>query len=62
VCAAIVVAKGRRLDPDELSEWARVRLARYKVPSRMIPISELPRNAMGKVQKSRLRGLFAEPR
>jgi acyl-CoA synthetase (AMP-forming)/AMP-acid ligase II len=26
------------------------RLARYKVPKRMLPVEELPRNTMGKVQ------------
>ena len=39
------------------------RLARYKQPKRVIVAPELPRNAMGKVQKNVLReeygGLFA---
>jgi malonyl-CoA/methylmalonyl-CoA synthetase len=61
VCAAVVVTTGEGLEPEELREWARARLARYKIPSRMAPVTELPRNAMGKVQKGRLRGLFTEP-
>jgi len=31
------------------------RLARYKVPKRVLLVAELPRNTMGKVQKSALR-------
>ena len=40
------------------------RLARFKLPKKVRFVPELPRNAMGKVQKSRLRqdhqGLFAD--
>jgi malonyl-CoA/methylmalonyl-CoA synthetase len=34
-------------------------LARYKVPKRILVVEELPRNAMGKVQKKALRKAFA---
>ncbi len=41
------------------------RIARFKQPKRVINLPELPRNAMGKVQKNQLResykGLFEEP-
>ncbi len=53
---AVVVA-----DPDTLlNETAmlsalRQRLANYKVPKRIVLVPELPRNAMGKVQKAVLR-------
>jgi len=36
------------------------RLAGYKCPKRILFAAELPRNAMGKVQKSVLRGQYAE--
>jgi malonyl-CoA/methylmalonyl-CoA synthetase len=35
------------------------RLAKFKVPKRIIVVPELPRNAMGKVQKSLLRQTYA---
>ena len=35
------------------------RLAKFKVPKRIIAVPELPRNAMGKVQKSLLRQTYA---
>jgi len=50
---------------DEAAVIARARaeLAAYKTPKRVIVVEELPRNAMGKVQKNVLReryaGLFA---
>jgi malonyl-CoA/methylmalonyl-CoA synthetase len=60
VCAALVLAKEGSLTLEELRDWSRERLAPYKMPSRMIPISELPRNAMGKVVKPDLTKLFLE--
>ena len=37
-----------------LRSWCKERLAVYKVPSRLLVLSELPRNAMGKVSKPRI--------
>ena len=34
------------------------KLARYKLPKRVIAVDELPRNSMGKVQKALLRARF----
>ena len=44
----------------EIIRAARTRLASYKVPKRVILIDELPRNALGKVQKNALRAAYAE--
>ena len=60
VCAALVLAKDGSLTLEELRDWSRERLAPYKMPSRMIPVGELPRNAMGKVVKPDLTKLFLE--
>jgi malonyl-CoA/methylmalonyl-CoA synthetase len=60
VCAALVLAKEGSLTLEELRDWSRERLAPYKMPSRMIPVSELPRNAMGKVVKPDLTKLFLQ--
>lgn len=50
-------------DDAELEESLRAlcqeQLARYKVPDRILAVSELPRNAMNKVIKPELVGLFA---
>jgi malonyl-CoA/methylmalonyl-CoA synthetase len=52
---AVVVAGGGQ--PTEAAVLAALadRLARFKQPKRVLFVTELPRNAMGKVQKARLR-------
>ena len=60
VCAALVLVKDGTLTLEELRDWSRERLAPYKMPSRMMPIRELPLNAMGKVVKPYLTKLFHE--
>jgi acyl-CoA synthetase (AMP-forming)/AMP-acid ligase II len=39
---------------DELRDFLRQRIARYKVPARFVRLTELPRNAAGKVDRLRL--------
>ncbi len=55
VVAVVVPADGVRLDPDALRAACRQRLAGYKVPKQVVMVDELPRNALGKVEKARLR-------
>jgi malonyl-CoA/methylmalonyl-CoA synthetase len=54
VCAAVVLRPGAGLDAESLRAWARERLAPYKIPTRVLALAELPRNAMGKVTKTDL--------
>jgi len=57
---AVVVAKpGVVLSEESIIESVKPRLARYKVPKRILLVEELPRNSMGKVQKNALRKTFA---
>jgi malonyl-CoA/methylmalonyl-CoA synthetase len=57
---AVVVAKpGASLSEESLIESIKTRVARYKVPKRILVVDELPRNAMGKVQKNALRKTYA---
>jgi malonyl-CoA/methylmalonyl-CoA synthetase len=57
---AVVVAKpGAVLSEEAIIESIKTRLARYKVPKRILLVEELPRNTMGKVQKNALRKTFA---
>jgi fatty-acyl-CoA synthase len=53
VCAAFVVLSADASD-EELAEFCRTRLARYKVPKSFHVVDALPRNSMGKLQKSEL--------
>ncbi|MEU5042264.1 FadD3 family acyl-CoA ligase [Streptomyces griseorubiginosus] len=45
------------LTADDLIAWARREMANYKVPRTVEFVTELPRNASGKVVKGELRGL-----
>lgn len=58
VCAALVLQAGVNLSLEEFRSWAKERLAAYKVPTRIIAVEELPRNAMGKVTKPSVVKLF----
>jgi malonyl-CoA/methylmalonyl-CoA synthetase len=57
--AATPVTRAGHEPPSEATILARLheRLAGYKCPKRVLFCAELPRNAMGKVQKNRLRDL-----
>ncbi len=56
--AITVLVPGTSLDLAQLREWAAERLARYKLPSDLAVVDELPRNASGKVVKGELRKQF----
>ncbi len=58
VSAAVVTKNGATLALPALREWCKSRLSVYKVPQRLVVVKELPRNAMGKVTKPAVRGLF----
>jgi malonyl-CoA/methylmalonyl-CoA synthetase len=55
VTAAITIEPGSVVNESTLILALRERLAPYKVPKRILVLKELPRNAMGKVQKNQLR-------
>lgn len=56
VPVALVVPR-RPVSVEALSAWVAVRLAGFKRPTRWVEVEALPRNAMGKVERSRLQGL-----
>jgi fatty-acyl-CoA synthase len=47
---AFVVTSGT-VSEDDLKDWVKTNLARYKVPREIVFLSELPRNATGKILK-----------
>jgi malonyl-CoA/methylmalonyl-CoA synthetase len=61
--AAVVARPGAALDAEALLAALKTRIANFKVPKRVFVVADLPRNAMGKVQKNLLReqhkGLFS---
>lgn len=58
VCAALVLRSQYQLTLESLRKWAKEQLAAYKVPTRILTVEELPRNAMGKVTKPTVVELF----
>jgi len=53
------VETGEGFDAEQTLATLRERLASFKVPKHLYPIDALPRNAMGKVEKPRLREMLA---
>ena len=59
LAAYIVVRAGASVSDDEVREFVKDHLARFKVPRDVTFLDELPRNPTGKVLKRRLRELHA---
>jgi malonyl-CoA/methylmalonyl-CoA synthetase len=60
VTAVVVARPGASLDESRIVADLKARIAAFKVPKRVHVLDELPRNAMGKVQKNLLRERFAQ--
>jgi acyl-coenzyme A synthetase/AMP-(fatty) acid ligase len=52
--AFVVVGNGADGSEDELKDWVKQNLARYKVPREIVFLDELPRNSTGKILKREL--------
>ncbi len=52
---SFVPRPGAAVTPESVIVWCREAMANYKVPRHVEIVSTLPTNAMGKVQKFRLR-------
>ena len=63
VIAVVVPKPGATLDGAQMVAALKARIASFKVPKQVFVVADLPRNAMGKVQKNLLReqhrGLFS---
>jgi malonyl-CoA/methylmalonyl-CoA synthetase len=55
VVALVVPRAGHSVDADALTRTLKAKIANFKVPKAVFVVAELPRNAMGKVQKNLLR-------
>jgi malonyl-CoA/methylmalonyl-CoA synthetase len=61
VAAIVVLQPGAAATASELIDFCRARLAHYKAPRQVRFAADLPRNAMGKVQKADLRRELCGP-
>jgi fatty-acyl-CoA synthase len=60
LAAFVVLGPGQQLSADQVREYVRANLARFKVPRDVAFLEELPRNPTGKVLKRTLRERHAE--
>ena len=54
-CACVIVRDGHSIDPEEVREFCRGKIAHYKVPRYVVAVEEFPMTVTGKVQKFKLR-------
>ena len=59
IVAAVVLHESEPYDPEAVLGFAREHLARFKCPRALHPVKELPRNALGKLQKHRLKEILS---
>lgn len=57
--AIVALKPGASLEPEAITQHLTGRLAKYKIPKRIVFVDELPRTASGKVRKADLRSQFA---
>jgi fatty-acyl-CoA synthase len=56
--AVVVLRPGHPADPADLRDFLLTRIAKYKIPASFRFVEQLPRNAVGKVLKDRLRAAY----
>jgi malonyl-CoA/methylmalonyl-CoA synthetase len=57
--SAIIVTDGtKNLQPADITAYVKEKVANFKATKHVFFVDELPRNAMGKVQKNKLREMF----
>ena len=59
VSAAIIPNSDQALLLNDLKDWASEKMASYKIPRKLLILEDLPRNAMGKVNKPALKKHFS---
>ena len=60
VAVACVLQPDSELDLKELKTWCRTCMSTYKIPKQLKIVEQLPRNAMGKIQKPAVTRMFSE--
>ena len=60
VMAVVVPKAGAKLDSQAMIATLKTQIANFKIPKRLEIVTDLPRNAMGKVQKNILRQQYSD--
>ena len=56
---AVVVASDRKLSGEHITKFLKDKIAKFKQPKEVFFVTSLPRNTMGKIQKTELRKTYA---
>jgi malonyl-CoA/methylmalonyl-CoA synthetase len=60
VVAVVVCEPGATIEPQNIAGALTAQLAAFKRPKKIVIVEQLPRNAMGKVQKAELRTIYGD--
>ena len=60
VMAVVVPKAGAKLNAESMIATLKTQIANFKIPKRLEIVPDLPRNAMGKVQKNILRQQYTQ--
>ena len=58
VCLIAQFNDGSSLSVGQLKDWAKSKMAHYKIPTKIIKVNALPKNQMGKINKKQLKKDF----
>ncbi len=58
VVAAVITRPGSKVEAQDIQEFCREHIHKWKCPKEIVFIKELPKNTMGKVLKSEIKKLF----
>lgn len=58
VAAAVVPVEPGGVTAEEIIEWCRARLSKFKVPTVVLFVDELPKTSVGKIRKNEVREMF----
>jgi malonyl-CoA/methylmalonyl-CoA synthetase len=58
IARRVVTSKTTEVSLEDIQEWCALRVAKYKIPTKLLWVEEIPKNAMGKVNKKELVKLF----
>jgi acyl-coenzyme A synthetase/AMP-(fatty) acid ligase len=62
IIAFVTLLPGADVTPAQLRDWCVERLAPFRVPEHVVIERELPRTAVGKIQKHELRAAWTQHR
>ncbi|MGB9847478.1 MAG: class I adenylate-forming enzyme family protein, partial [Desulfotomaculales bacterium] len=58
IMAIVLLREGEKMEPQELQEYCRDKLARYKIPRYIHFVDEIPKTSSGKLLKYELKNLM----